>query len=237
MLLNGAFNVWGHGIGAVLISPNGKHYPVVAKLTFPYTNNIAEYEVCILGLQATMDRDVKRLTVRGDLALVIHQLTGEWETWDPNTAPYREYIQKMIEWFGSISFSHMPRENNVMPNALATLAALLKVEEGVKIKTIHIRVQSKPAHCTVIEEANGKLWFYDMKTYIQKREYPEGIANNDGKTIRRLAMGFFLDGEVLYERNHDMTLLRCVEAQEARQILREVHEGVCSTHAGGHSLA
>ncbi|XP_057962289.1 uncharacterized protein LOC131153856 [Malania oleifera] len=72
MLFDGAVNVWGHGIGAVLISPDGKHYPVVAKLIFPCTNNIAKYEACILGLQTSLDWGVKRLTVRGDSTLVIH---------------------------------------------------------------------------------------------------------------------------------------------------------------------
>ncbi|XP_057952961.1 uncharacterized protein LOC131147217 [Malania oleifera] len=237
MLFDGAVNVWRHGIGAVLISPDGKHYPVVAKLIFPCTNNVAEYEACILGLRTALDRGVKRLIVRGYSALVIHQLTGEWETHDSKLVPYREYIQKMIEGFNSISFSHMPRENNVMSDALATLVALFKVEEGVKIETIQIRVQPEPAHCTVIEEANGKLWFYDIKTYIQKNEHPEGAASNDRRTIRRLAMGFFLDGEILYKRNYDMALLRCVEAQEARQVMHEVHEGVYDTHVGGYSLA
>ncbi|XP_057952939.1 uncharacterized protein LOC131147187 [Malania oleifera] len=236
MLFDGAVNVWGHGIGAVLISPDGKHYPVVAKLIFPCTNNVAEYEACILGLRTALDRGVKRLIVRGDSTLVIHQLTGEWETRDSKLVPYREYIQKMIEGFDSISFSHTPRENNVMSDALATLAALFKVEEGVKIETIQIRVQPEPAHCTVIEEADGKPWFYDIKTYIQN-EYLEGAASNDRRTIRRLAIGFFLDGEILYKRNYDMALVRCVEAQEARQVMHEVHEGVCGTHVGGHSLA
>ncbi|PKI68229.1 hypothetical protein CRG98_011365, partial [Punica granatum] len=38
--------------GAVLISPEGHHFPVASKIDFPYTNNVAEYEACILGLQA-----------------------------------------------------------------------------------------------------------------------------------------------------------------------------------------
>ncbi|PKI56708.1 hypothetical protein CRG98_022900 [Punica granatum] len=43
------------GIGAVLISPDGRYSPVAAKIDFPYTNNVAEYEACILGLQAAID--------------------------------------------------------------------------------------------------------------------------------------------------------------------------------------
>ncbi|XP_057969493.1 uncharacterized protein LOC131158642 [Malania oleifera] len=72
MLFDGAVNVWGHGIGVVLISPERRHYPVVAKLTFPCTNNIAEYKACILGLQSAMDRDIKDLVVKGDSVLVVH---------------------------------------------------------------------------------------------------------------------------------------------------------------------
>ncbi|KAL0540988.1 hypothetical protein IC582_021015 [Cucumis melo] len=49
-------------------------------------------------------------------------------------------------------------------------------------------------------------------------------------------MKFFLNGEVLYKRNYDMTLLRCVDALEAEKILEEIH-GVCGTHANGHRMA
>ncbi|XP_057972721.1 uncharacterized protein LOC131160858 [Malania oleifera] len=174
MLFDEAINVWGHGIGAILISPKGRHYLVVAKLVFPCTNNIAEYEACILGLQAAMDRGVKRLMVRGDSALVIHQLTKEWETQDAKLVLYQEYIQEMIKGFDSISFSHLPRENNVILDALATLATLFEVEEGVEIEPIQIIIQSEPTQCTVIEEVDGKPWFHDIKTYIQKMSTLKG---------------------------------------------------------------
>ncbi|PKI68872.1 hypothetical protein CRG98_010727, partial [Punica granatum] len=52
---DGAVNSTGSGIGAVLISPNGRYYPVAAKIDFPCTNNVAEYEACILDLQAAID--------------------------------------------------------------------------------------------------------------------------------------------------------------------------------------
>jgi len=41
---------------------------------------------------------------------------------------------------------------------------------------------------------------------------------------------------VLYRRNHDMMLLRCVDAKEAELILQEVHEGTFGTHMNGHSM-
>ena len=50
-------------------------------------------------------------------------------------------------------------------------------------------------------------------------------------------MGFFLDGDVLYKKSKDQILLRCVDANEAKKIVYEIHEGVCGTHASGHVMA
>ena len=41
MYFDGAANTQGCGIGAILVSPKGDHFPTSARLTFPYTNNIA----------------------------------------------------------------------------------------------------------------------------------------------------------------------------------------------------
>ncbi|XP_017976461.1 PREDICTED: uncharacterized protein LOC108661977 [Theobroma cacao] len=82
MFFDGASNALMHGIEAVLVSPEGDHYPVIAKLNFYYINNVAEYEACFIGLQATIERKIHVLEVYGDSALVIYQLRGEWETCD-----------------------------------------------------------------------------------------------------------------------------------------------------------
>ena len=50
MYFDGASNALGRGVGAVLISPEGKHCPFTAKLSFDCTNNVAEYEACVMGL-------------------------------------------------------------------------------------------------------------------------------------------------------------------------------------------
>ena len=51
LFFDGTSNSSGAGIGTVLVSPEGNHYPDAAKLRFPYTNNMVEYETCIFGLK------------------------------------------------------------------------------------------------------------------------------------------------------------------------------------------
>jgi len=74
---DGASNALGHRVGAVLVSLDEQYIPFMAWLGFDCINNIAEYEVCALGIQAVIDFKVKLLKVYGDSALVIHQLKGE----------------------------------------------------------------------------------------------------------------------------------------------------------------
>ena len=71
MYFDGASNVWGNGIGTVIISSEGYHTPFTARLCFKCTNNMAEYEACIMGLRAAMDLMIKFLSGFGDSALVI----------------------------------------------------------------------------------------------------------------------------------------------------------------------
>ena len=228
----------GHGVGAVLISPNEQYIPVTARLCFDCTNNVAEYEACILGLQTAIEFKVKSLDVYGDSALVIHQVKGEWETRDAKLIPYQKHIGELIEHFEDVEFHHIPREANQLADALATLSSMFNLSRDEDMPSIEIQRRDQPAFCQAVEEEpDGKPWFHDIKLFLQKKEYPKGANEKDRKTLRRLAMNFFLNGEVLYKRNYDMTLLRCVVAAEAREILKEIHEGSFGTHANGHSMA
>ena len=88
MVFDGAVNQYGNGIGAVIITPQGTHFPFTARLTFKCTNNMAEYEACIMGLEECIDLRIKNLDVYGDSALVVNQIKGEWETNQPGIIPY-----------------------------------------------------------------------------------------------------------------------------------------------------
>lgn len=73
MYFDGASNQHGYGVGVLLIAPNGVHIPLLAKLNFVATNNVVEYEACIIGLEAFLAIDIKEVEIYGDSALVLAQ--------------------------------------------------------------------------------------------------------------------------------------------------------------------
>jgi len=143
-----------------------------------------------------------------------------------------------MELFDDISFHHIHREENQMADTLATLSSMFKVCPHGDLSFIDIRCRVEPAHCYLIEEEeDGKPWYFDIKRYIKDKEYPPEASDNDKRTLWRVVASFLVSGSVLYKRNHDMVLLRCVNAKEAEQILVEVHERSFGTHANGHAMA
>jgi len=73
-----------------------------------------------------------------------------------------------------------------MANALATLASMFKVSLHGDLPYIKFRCCVEPAHCCLIEEEeDGKPWYFDIKRYIEDKEYPPEAFDNDKRTLRR----------------------------------------------------
>nr|XP_016474569.1 PREDICTED: uncharacterized protein LOC107796330 [Nicotiana tabacum] len=205
MFFDGAVNGKGVGIGAILISPTAQHYPATARLRFFFTNNTAEYEAYIMGMNMAIDQDVEDLLIIGDANLIIR---------------------------------YIPRCHNELADALATLASMLPYPGNAYIDPLEIQIRERHGYCNAIEaRPNVQPWYHDIKRFLKTQEYPEHATGYQKRAIRRHASGFFMSGEVLYKKTPDLNLLRCVDAEEARRIMQEVHAGVCRPHMNGYVLA
>ena len=124
-------------------------------------------------------------------------------------------------------------------DVLTTMSSMFKVRWDNEAPQITIERLDEPAHCCDIEteEVTNKPWCHEVKRYLEAQKYPEGASVNDKKFLRRFAVKFFINNVVLYKRNHDLTLLQCVDKSEAEKIMAELHEGTFGTHSSGHTMA
>nr|GEV57342.1 reverse transcriptase domain-containing protein [Tanacetum cinerariifolium] len=86
---------------------------------------------------------------------------------------------------------------------------------------------------TVIEE-EGPTWMTELVNYLK-----EGILPGDEKEARKIrlkAHQYELMEGVLYKRSFLTPWLRCVGPPQAKYVIREIHEGSCSMHAGPRSV-
>uniref|UniRef100_A0A2N9FKF7 RNase H type-1 domain-containing protein n=1 Tax=Fagus sylvatica TaxID=28930 RepID=A0A2N9FKF7_FAGSY len=153
LYFDGAANAVGSGIGAVLVSPKGQQTPIAVKLGFDCTNNMTEYEACIVGLQAALEFGAYELEVFGDSLLIVSQTNGEWQARDPKLIPYQRYISRLVPKFKYVTFTYTPRAHNHFADALATLASLIKLVEGDDVRPLRIETRDIPRH-TMQKKAN-----------------------------------------------------------------------------------
>ena len=94
------------------------------RLEFEVTNNQAEYEACIFGLEALRSVGAENVTVYGDSMLVVKQASKEWEVKEDKLRLYWDYLATILLSFDQCKFIHLPREENQIVDALATLASM-----------------------------------------------------------------------------------------------------------------
>jgi hypothetical protein len=199
-----------------------------AKLNFVTTNNVAEYEACIIGLEALLAIDVKEVEIYGDSTLVLVQAQRIWKKKKEHLKPYQAYLKRVCQKFTKIEYTYVPRSQNQFTDALATLASLVQIPEKTFVRPIEIKRREAPAHerevCMLDNEINdGKPWYYDIRNFVEDRVYPEGADRKDRRALRLLATQYILCGGVLYRRSYEGVHLRCVDKEEAEKLIKEVH--------------
>lgn len=86
------------------------------------TNNQAEYEALVSGLEAAVHAGFDDLQVRGDSELIVKQLRGEYAVNDPTLREYRVRAMELLSQVESWDISHVPREANDRADALVNEA-------------------------------------------------------------------------------------------------------------------
>jgi probable phosphoglycerate mutase len=111
------------GAGAVVIdAESGKVLKEISEAVGIATNNVAEYTAVLLGLEAALEIDSNAsILVRMDSKLVVEQMSGRWKIKHPDMMALGSKVQKLIA-NKDISFIWIPREQNVLADALANKA-------------------------------------------------------------------------------------------------------------------
>lgn len=99
------------GIGIVLLR-EGKIVAEEGRYIGETTNNQAEYQSLILGLEKAKALGAKEVECRMDSELVVKQMNREYKVRDADLAPLFVKVWNLSLSFQKISFHHVPREQN-----------------------------------------------------------------------------------------------------------------------------
>jgi len=110
-------------VGLVLVSLQNYVIPSAFSLIEPCSNNVAEYNALLIGMQIANEIGVKNLEAYSDSKLIVNQVCGEYEVRHEDLVPYFNATIFMAERFRNFYIDHVPRQQNAHADALASLAA------------------------------------------------------------------------------------------------------------------
>ncbi|MEE8319308.1 MAG: ribonuclease HI family protein [bacterium] len=86
------------------------------------TNNVAEYKALLLGLEMANNLNIKAVEIYSDSELMIKQMTGEYRVKNEDLKTLFSLAHQAAGCLESVSYSHVPREENVEADRLANMA-------------------------------------------------------------------------------------------------------------------
>ena len=117
------------GAGAIIFNENGETLKEVSSFLGERTNNWAEYEAVVIGLEALkkiVGKEKRKnisVEVKLDSELIARQLSGIYQIKEESLFPQYIKVHNMrVKEFPNITFTHIPREKNKEADRLANEA-------------------------------------------------------------------------------------------------------------------
>ena len=121
LFVDGAANAQGSSAGLILTSSEGIDIEYALRFGFQASNNEAEYEVVIAGLNLAHSMEVDQLEVCSDSQLVVKQIEDTYEAKGEKMILYLKKVRELLRKFVLVQIRHIPRAENSRADALAKL--------------------------------------------------------------------------------------------------------------------
>ncbi|MCO5609626.1 hypothetical protein L7F22_063856 [Adiantum nelumboides] len=197
------------------------------KLPDSMSNNEAEYDILLHGLQVCVSQKIRCLMVEGDELLIVKQILGIWACKNERLREKVQAIRKLFNQFEEVQLYHIPRKQNEVADLLAQKAVACDESEVQVILAATIIKQPR---------YQGMESLAPIVSYILEGEFPQSFTKAQKQRLMEKASSYlFLEG-ALYQRGKDQVCRRIPTAKEIPSILEGLHEEACGMNGNKHLL-
>ena len=219
-----------------MTSPDGIDKEYALRFGFRASNNEAEYEAVIAGLNLAHFMEADQLEVSSDSQLVVKQIEDSYEARGEKMILYLKKVLKLLKKFVRVQVKHVPRSENSRADTLAKLGTTSQEDLG---RLTHIEHLPEPS----LSVNNGEVspvmsepsWMDPIWDYLVDGKLPSDPK--EASKLRARSARFTVHRGTLYKQGFSTPILKCVGKEDVEYILREVHEGICGNHIGARTLA
>ncbi len=118
------------GCGAAICDVDGTVVKEMSRYLGRATNNVAEYEGLLMGLEALLEMGRKKIVVQSDSQLLVRQLNGAYRVKDEKLKVLFSKAVGLLRQFDSCRIIHVPRERNKLADRLANQGIDIALTRG-----------------------------------------------------------------------------------------------------------
>ncbi|GKV45238.1 hypothetical protein SLEP1_g52347 [Rubroshorea leprosula] len=147
----------GSSVGAILLGLDGYRSEHALKFNFDATNNMAEYEALLLGLQLAIELKVVAIQIYSDSQLVVNQVNSVYEVVDPVMMKYATLVAELKSKFQKFQLRKIPRAEKEQADSLSKFAS-----DGNRMpadKQEEMRLRKKASWYTLVNDVLYKRSF------------------------------------------------------------------------------
>jgi hypothetical protein len=187
------------------------------------------------------DMGIKDIDVFGDSLLVVQQVRGEFQCLDGMLRNYLDRCLDIVKKMDTFTIVHISRDKNGRANFLAQQASGYNIERG----QFFIEKEPMFAGSNSIERSNSghKKFEAEQQDGMDNADWRKPLveclqnpSNTKDRNVRRQVLKYTLMEGELYRRTIDGLLLKCLDEEESKVAMGEVHEGMCGTHQSAHKM-
>nr|XP_023917460.1 uncharacterized protein LOC112029007 [Quercus suber] len=130
-------------------------------------------------------------------------------------------------------FVQIPRDQNAEADKVARSAS---IDDQDKKSDWRLEEQNSPSikEFQTFPVLTRLGWMSPILSFLRDGRLPQNLE--EAKKIQKRVAWFTILNDELYKRGFSQPYLRCIEEEEARYVLEEVHRGVCGDHMGPKCL-
>ena len=174
--VDGASNAHGNGAGLILTSPDGIDIEYALRFGFHASNNEAEYEAIIAGLNLAHSLEVDQLKVYNDSQLVVRQIEDNYEAKSGRMILNLRKVRDLLKKFVLVQIKHVPRAENSRADALAKLATASQEDLS---STTPVEYLAEPSidlcDVQVTQIRSDPSWMDPIWDYITEGRLPDDL--------------------------------------------------------------
>ncbi|XP_019168181.1 PREDICTED: uncharacterized protein LOC109163913 [Ipomoea nil] len=137
---------------------------------------------------------------------------------------YRDAVLRTLREFEGYEIHQVPREQNADADMLSKLSigVLNHIRKIARLEDLE--TSSIDVSWAFPVQTREPCWIDHIKRYKEDDSLLQDEA--DAKVTKLRAPSYIVSGDKLYKRSYNGTLLRCLYPDEAKLVMKEVHEGM-----------